>query len=378
MLKPALALFAVLTLVAPARADGQDFAEEVRFLSRVIACDADVRSDAGEKLAADPVIVKHCEALARIQADYREDWLDRAAPFFKELVPSDIPKTVVYPFGGGDLMTALAVFPNLTEITSVSLEAGGDPRGVLTLRGKDIDKALRKHRDFFAELVRWNHNRTLDLAALKAFPVPPQLSFALIGLAVHGFEPVGLRIIELDEAGNVRDRDLGAFEAAGKGARGNRKRNDLAASYELRFRKKGETAERIYRHFQANLADKELEKDGRIINHLEKKGKVSAMTKAASHLLWHGIFSTIRNYLKANIAWMVSDSTGINPQHLEPEKWEQTVYGGFDTAVFNPTASGQVTMRALFASQPSRPLPFKLFGYPTKGLKGNVIVTRPR
>ena len=75
---------------------------------------------------------------------------------------------------------------------------------------------------------------------------------------------------------------------------------------------------------------------------------------------------------------MISDSTGINPLHLEPERWEQTVYGSFDTAVFNPTLEGQVALRALFASQPHRPLPMKLFGYPTKRVKGLLIVTRPR
>jgi len=371
----------VLSFVAlnPAQAVGPDYADEVKFLSRVVACDADVKSEAGATLALDPIIVKHCKELAKITDDYTGDWLKKAAPFFRQVVPASVPSVVVYPFGGGDLLTALAIYPNLTEITSVSLEAGGDPRDVMTIEAKRIERALRKHRDFIKELVKWNHNRTLDLAALKSYPLPPQLSFALIGLAVHGFEPLGLRIIELDAEGKVHDRDLSATAgASNKAGRNNRKRNDLAASYELRFRKKGETAERVYRHFQANLSNGDLAADPRIIKHLEAKGKVSAMTKAASHLLWHGSFETIRNYLKGHIAWMISDTTGISPQHLDPAKWEQTVYGGFDTAIFNPTASGQVAMRALFAGQPARELPFKFFGYPTRGLKANVIITKPR
>jgi hypothetical protein len=35
-------------------------------------------------------------------------------------------------------------------------------------------------------------------------------------------------------------------------------------------------------------------------------------------------------------------------------------------------------MRALFAAQPFRPLPMKLFGYPTKRVKGLLIVTKPK
>lgn len=375
---PAVAALAALVTHVPALAAGPDHAAEVRFLARAVACDADIDSPEGAALASTPAGRTHCDGLARTIASYRKDWLSGAAPFFRGIVPAGLPKTVVYPFGGGDLLTALVVFPEMEELTSVSLEAGGDPRGVLSITPEVFRRASHFHREFLADLVRWNHNRTLDLAALKSFPLPPQLSFSLVGLAVHGYEPVGLRIIELTPDGAVVDRDLSAATAGlGKGAVGTRRRNDLAASYELTFRRKGETKLRVYRHFQANLANDKLALDDRVMKHLRAKGKVAAMTKAASHLLWHGAFRTVRDYLKAHIVWMVSDSTGINPQHLEAGAWKQTVYGAFDTAVFNPTASGQVTMRALFASQPHRPLPFRNFGYPTRGLKGLVIVTEP-
>jgi hypothetical protein len=381
-----LALTALLTTVATVaaatassvRAAGPDYAAEVRFLARAVACDAGINSPEGAAFANSIAGKSHCDGLARTVATYRRDWLAGAAPFFRGIVPSTLPKTVVYPFGGGDLLTALVIFPEMEELTSVSLEAGGDPRGVQTLETTTLTRALSYHREFIAELVRWNHNRTLDLAALKSFPVPPQLSFALVGLAVHGYEPVGLRIIELTPEGTVVDRDLAAATAKlGKGRIGNRRRNDLAASYELTYRRKGEAKLRVYRHFQANLANGELAGDDRVLKHLRAKGRVAAMTKAASHLLWHNNFSTMREYLKGHIVWMVSDSTGISPQHLEAGAWKQSVWGGFDTAVFNPTSSGQVAMRALFASQPKRPLPFKNFGYPTRGLKGLVIVTEP-
>ncbi len=380
LLATATLLSAALTLLAssPGRAAGPDYAAEVRFLGRAVACDADIASPEGAAMAATPAGRAHCEALARTIATYRQGWLAGAGPFFRQLVPAGLPKTVVYPFGGGDLLTALVVYPDMEELTSVSLEAGGDPRDVLTISPEVFQRATMYHREFIAGLVRWNHNRTVDLAALKSFPLPPQLSFSLVGLAVHGYEPVGLRIIELTPEGAVVDRDLAAATAGLKAGKvGTRKRNDLAASYELTFRRKGEEKLRVYRHFQANLANDRLATDDRVLKHLRAKGKVAAMTKAASHLLWHGAFQTIRDYLKAHIVWMVSDSTGINPQHLEAGAWKQTVYGGFDTAVFNPTASGQVTMRALFASQPHRPLPFRNFGYPTRGLKGLVIVTEP-
>jgi len=378
------ALFLLVPLLSSAssRADAPlELDAEVKALFRVGACDESVPLDPHFDKA---VVDEHCAALAKTIARYRKDWLAPARPFFDTLVPKDIPTTVVYPFAGGDLMTALAVFPHLKEITTISLEAGGDARGLFRETPNELKRHLALHRRFIDELVTWNHNRTLDLAALKRTPLASQLIFALVGLSVHGYEPVGLRSIELNDDGTVRylsAADFATFDkdvAGAKGPQKNARLNDLLSSYELRLRKKGETEVRIYRHFQANLSNDALAKDPRILKHLDQKGKVTAMTKAASHLLWHGGFKTIRDWLKAHIVWMVSDSTGINPLHLEPEKWEQTVYGTFDSAVFNPTTEGQGAMRALFKSQPLRPLPMKLFGYPTKRVKGLLIVTKPR
>ena len=370
-----LASFPRVGAQVPLELDG-----EVKALFRVAACDGaepEARFDRA-------VVDEHCQALRKTLDRYRRDWLTPARPFFDALVPKDIPKVVVYPFAGGDLMTALAVFPDLQEITTISLEAGGDARGLFRETTNELKRHLALHRRFIDELVTWNHNRTLDLAALKLTPLASQLIFALIGLSVHGYEPVGLRNIQLAPDGTIQyltAADFAAFDkqvAGYQGAQRNARLNDLLANYELRFRRKGESAVRVYRHFQQNLGNDALAKDPRILRHLDLKGRVTAMTKAASHLLWHGAFKTIREWLKAHVAWMISDSTGINPLHLEPERWEQTVYGSFDTAVFNPTLEGQVALRALFAAQPHRPLPMKLFGYPTKRVKGLLIVTRPR
>ncbi len=382
-LTSALLAFACLSTAAHAQTTpGFDLDKDVKTLFRVAACDG--TGPTGLDASFDAVIAAHCAKLDKTMATYRKDWADPARPFFDQLVPSDVPTTVVYPFAGGDLMTALAVYPKLKEITTISLEAGGDARGIFRETPKELERHLGLHRRFIEELVRWNHNRTLDLAALKRTPLASQLIFALVGLHVHGFEPVGLRAIDLNPDGSVKylsAEDFAGFDKQVEDLRGapkNARLNDMLSNYELRFRKKGETEVRVYRHFQQNLANDHLAQDPRILKHLDQKGRVAAMTKAASHLLWHGGFKTMREWLKSKMVWMISDSTGILPTHLEPEKWEQIVYGTFDTAIFNPTTEGQKAMRELFGSQPFRPMPMKLFGYPTKRVKGLLIVTKLR
>lgn len=328
----------------------------------------------------------HCKELERIFGDYEKRWASKARPFFKELVPSGLPGQVVYPFGGADLLTALVVYPNLDEITSISLEAGGDPRSFQRTDTDTLTKHLGLHRKFMDRLVTYNHSRTLDLALLKGTPLPSQLIFALVGLKVHGYEPVGLRAIRLNEDGTVHyfdKKDLADADAKYsdlKGSTRNRRLNDYFSSYELRFRKKGVEGAKVqtYRHFQMNLANDELAKDSRILKHLDKKGKFATMTKGASYLLWWGNFKTFRDFLMERAAWMVSDSTGFSAVHLDSNVWEQVVYGKFLGSFIKSTGEGQKALFKLYDAQPSRPLPFDYFGYPDKRKNGHLIVTRRR
>lgn len=364
-----------------------DFDHELADLWSVAACArpvAETRFPAKELEA-------HCKDLDRIYGDYERRWATPARPFFVSLVPKDIPRVVVYPFGGADLMTALTVYPDLSEITSISLEAGGDPRSFVSTPPRDLAKHLSLHRRFMEKLVIYNHSRTLDLALLKGTPLPSQLIFALIGLKVHGFEPVGLRAITLEADGQVHyftAEDLARADQQAKDLKGsarNRKLNDLFAGYELRFKKRdrAEAPVQTYRHFQANLANDELGKDPRILRYLEGAakrggGRFAAITKAASYLLWWGNFSVFRDFLMQHTAWMVSDSTGLNAIHLDPKVWEQDVYGRFFGTFLKSGLEGIRALRALYDAQPKRPLPFDYFGYPDNHKNGHLIVTRRR
>ena len=54
-------------------------------------------------------------------------YFEPAATFFADKRPAGLPTTVVYPFGGGDLMSALVTYPDARDITTISLEHAGDP-----------------------------------------------------------------------------------------------------------------------------------------------------------------------------------------------------------------------------------------------------------
>src|SRR5205807_3769609 len=103
--RPMRYLIALLLLGSGlAHADaGTDFATEAREMFRLAACGGD---DAIPEKFPKKTIDAHCKEMADIYASYKKAWATPAEKFIADLRPSNLPSTVVYPFGGGDLSSA--------------------------------------------------------------------------------------------------------------------------------------------------------------------------------------------------------------------------------------------------------------------------------
>jgi len=155
--------------------------------------------------------------------------------------------------------------------------------------------------------------------------------------------------------------------------------SEAFANSELVFRPVGGGGPlRIHRHIGANLRDDSLKKDGPILRYLQSQGRVAAMTKAASYCLWNPRFSRIRNYLLANMVFMISDGTGIPPELARQAGFVQETYGSFQGAMcFDDCPSDEYSdqFRDLWASQPQRKLDFR-YGYVDSKKSNHLLVTR--
>ena len=150
----------------------------------------------------------------------------------------------------------------------------------------------------------------------------------------------------------------------------------MFANAEVRFRKPGGRVQ-VYRHIQVNLDDEHQKADPRVIKHLEAKGPIAGMTKAASYLLSYGSFSTIRNYLLEHVQWMVSDATGVAPKWGKPKGFEYETYGSF-VAPHLPSGNGVAKeWRDEWESQPKRELAFR-FGYYDKRISNHLVIMRKK
>lgn len=367
----ALAALLVAATTAHAAPTPHEFLDDAKALLVVGAC-ADGTPPAGVK---PEIVAAHCKTVRATQEDYKKSWLADATAFFAEHVPKTIPKTVVYPFAGGDLSTALTVYPDADEITTLSLEPAGDPHALGRLSDKQLTAALATVEKEMGSLYRSNFSVTMNMiGAMRGGALPTQLIFSLSALTIHGYEPTAMRYFKLTDAGEIvylADDDVAKMDADKDAS----KRNRDYADVEIRFHKIGGTREQVYRHIQANLDDAHIKQSPGALAHLEKKGDVAGMTKAASYLLTFDDFNKMRKYVIDHVRWMVSDSTGLAPTYGKPAGFEYETYGTFGSSNMNAGKSIAPVWKALFDAQPARDLKFR-FGYPDGKLHGHLIIMK--
>lgn len=350
----ALLVLLALGIARPAAAD-TDYLDDAKLFYRIVACAGDAPVDA----RLEKVVAKHCKWMAKKTKAFKADFVEPATAFFAKERPAGLPTTVVYPFGGGDLVSAMVTFPDATEITTLSLERGGDPRKLGRLSAKKLGKALEKFRLAASGLLSHSVSETVKLRASQKDAIPSQLGMFVVGAALLGFHPVHLRYFHLNADGTI------AYDDGGKTF------EDLELVLEDDH---GHTV--THRHFASDLSDDGLP-GSPMLAHLEAKGTVSVIVKSASYLLWFKGFATVRDYLAKHLAWMASDSTSFQPKFAVKAGLEQTTYGTFTGVALNVSKAGSNAMVKLWKSQPKRKLAFR-YGYRDNASHAHLMITRPK
>jgi len=375
-----LAVSPAVVAQSAATPQGQDFSAEVRLLYRVVACGG---NDPLPTNIDSQIVAQHCDRLRPRIARYRRVYLARAKPFFASVEPRPLPDKVVYPFGGGDLLAALTTYPDAREYTTLSLELAGDPRRITSIDNTHLGESLEALDKAVGPLLSANDSTSETLESTQQGDLPGQLSFFLIALAVHGYEPVSLRYFRLEKDGSLHyysPEEVQKVENKPAHRRhGQWTTPDFSEAFtnsELTFRSAGvEAPVRVHRHIAANLRDDSLKWHPSVVRYLGRQGRVSAMTKAASYCLWNPLFSQIRDYLLANMEFMVSDSTGIPPALATQAGFSQQTYGSFHGSFLDASTEYNDQFRALWAQQPERKLTFR-YGYLDSDRAFHLVITR--
>lgn len=358
---PVLALALVLSLSAAP--EGADFIDDVRPLFELVTCQS-----TPEGLDAKTVDAWCAKQKPRYEK-FTNGWGVKARSFIDPMKPAGLPGELVYPFGGGDLMAALQLFPDATVVSTLSLELAGDPRRWKTLTdAKKLKTSLDAISNASASTLLSNDSLSRNLSATQRGELPGQLSMHLMGLALAGQEPVSVRFFKLEPDGSLHyftAEEIAAVEGTtAKNLKSAWRAPDFSVAFanvEVQFVPKGqrEATRRTHRHFAANLANDSLPEG--LMKHLESKGRVASMTKAASYLLWRESFSTVRDFLVQKSVFMVSDSTGVPPRHWLKQGCTIEAFGAFEKSFLGTWEGYQEELRKTFATAKKVPM---RFGYP--------------
>lgn len=368
----------------PATDTPRDFIDDAKVFYRVVSCgspETPVPAGLDQK-----TVDAHCAQIAKTYEYTKTKYLAPASTFFADKRPKDLPTTVVYPFGGGDLLSALVTYPDARDITTISLEHAGDPTRLAKLTKKSaLREELSNFRAAVDGLLTLHDSTSENMMKLEVGGVPGQLSFHITGMTVHGYEPVSLKYFTINDDGTLHYLTQAEIDAlAKKVAKKIRSKwvdTDFSQAFnnmELTFRKAGDASAPLitHRHIAWSLDNKNFQ-GSPLEKYLVTKGKVVAMTKAASYLLWNNYFSGIRDYLLGNMVWMASDATGIPPRNAKKAGFVQTTYGVFKGAFleeYDPTVN--TAMVEMWEKQPKRKLPFR-YGYPDSEKHVHLMITAP-
>jgi hypothetical protein len=366
---------------APAADAPADFTEQAKAIFRLVTCGGDPLPAGLDAKTVERYCARQGKALDAARTHAAE-----VEPFMAALRPAGLPTTVVYPFGGGDVLTALSVYPDVRDVTTMSLEHVGDPRRLPELAKRQVlADSLELVRATTSGLLHANDSKTENLMKGQRGELPGQLCFFLLGLAVHGYEPVQLRYFWINPDGTlhyVTPADIAAVEKENaKLLRAAWTAPDFSRAFsnaEIVFVPKGgdpAKEARVHRHIAFDLSDGGLKKNPGLLTWLEAKGEIAAMTKAASYLLWNDAFSTIRGYLLKHMVFMVSDSTGVPPRLAKAAGYTQETWGRFAGSFLPASEKINEDFRALWAQFPKNRLKFR-FGYIDSAAQYHLLVTR--
>lgn len=361
--------FAVVVAAADAGSNDApaEFIDDVRLVYQVVTCQpGDVPAPLDAK-----TVEAYCKQMNPKFERFRTHWGVTAKEFIAAQRPANLPAELVYPFGGGDLMMALTSFPDATVLTTMSLELAGDPRRLKTLSDKkSLDQSLKALNEAATTTLMSNDSKSVNLSKIQRGDLPGQLSMHLMGLALHDLEPVSVRFFKIEDDGSLHYFSRAEIDAL-EGAKASKlketwKAPDFSpafANVEVQFVPKGQpqAQRRIHRHIGANLSDDGFSKAPGLIKHLDQKGRVAAMTKAASYLLWNPSFAVIRDWLVAHAVFMISDSTGVPPRYWKKAGCTVETFGSFQKSFLGTWEGFQQELRDEFAT--AKKLPMR-FGYP--------------
>lgn len=310
----------------------------------------------------------HCKRLAASMERYRQGYRGPMRAWLAKERPADLPLTLLYPFAGGDLVSALSAFPDQQEFVHLSLEHGGPPAPFRDVKSPRLAQARGMLFRMADLLLRHGESFSVDLQKQEQALLPGVLPMLLVGVKVHGGVPTGLAYLRLTPEGKLERWTRSELDAPGPRARRlyttwkDPRFSARFANLELRFRLPGDQTDRRVIHLSANLADVGLRRAPGVERYLASLGSVALMIKASSFLMWTQDFSRVKEVIFEKARFAISDFTAPYPGWLRKRGFSLALHGRYDCIRNQRLRESAAPWIEAFRRPTSPKLPFR-WGY---------------
>jgi len=302
--------------------------------------------------------------------DYAAQWFRYDELYFApmrswaatELVPRIGPSSqVTYMFGGPDLVSTLALFPDARLYALGGLEPVGKLTNPLSLSPEELHASLAMLRKSTEVIMNFSHFITKDMKT------------ELAASHFQGVFPIMLVFLSFTDA-RIDTAERLTLARDGTLARGESADGQAALRIVFRATPMAPPAEVVY--LQANLADSALKSNPAILDWLSSRGPATGYLKAASYLMHTGGFNRIRDFLLGHCRAIVQDDSGIPVSVYRGRDWRVMYFGNYTTPLEIFAKYDQPSLRSAYDGGAGFPLPFG-FGYRWQRGESTLLVALP-
>ncbi|WP_035611560.1 hypothetical protein [Haloferula sp. BvORR071] len=228
------------------------------------------------------------------------------------------PRTLLYPFGGPDLLYATALFPQASNYVLLGLEP---PGGLPNLDNADPDAVM-------SSLGRLN--TAMDAQLKTGYFITKDMKNDLSGGPLPGVTPILLASLSLMDA---TVENVQGVNAAGRSA------------VEIQFRLPGGGSRRAT-YVAGDVSNGGFNSSYR--GWLSSYSGCVGYFKAASYLMHDSGFSGIRDWMLSNCHAVVQDDSGIPYRYYDSSKWDIHLFGNYDAPIELFAKHSQADLRAAY------------------------------
>lgn len=254
-------------------------------------------------------------------------------------------RTVIYPFGGPDLLYAMSVFPNASRYILLGLEPAGGLPDLESADELSVANALNRHA------------KSIESELLYGYFITKDMKTDFSNGPLQGVTPILLTSLGLM---NAEITGIQSTSAAGNPA------------IEINFNLPGRGRKSMI-YVSGDLSNGKF--GGAFSSWLSSSASGSvAYFKAASYLMQSSSFSSVRSWVLGNCHAVVQDDSGIPYAAFDKQAWDFHLFGNYHAPIEFFAQHSQSDLKAAYDA--AGPVPALTYGsgYQMKSGSANLMI----